>query len=831
MSRKNFYATTAIGLCMVVMPVSSMAEEVGSEDLGLFAPLVQECIANPTEQACESVQAVITECAEDLEFAECAVLFEDAEAVFEDSARQDRVQEILVSTRDEIASLSMPAAEDEEDDDDVADAARADAERELLRGDEEPTTHSAPEILEGEPDEVTEALDQLEAEEAEDETGDEDEREQEAVAEPEAADDEAAAEDDNTIAEQAEDAEIAEQLDELAEDNADLAEEEDRAETEGTEPDVAAEEDSELAERLEALVDEEADLPNEHDRPEEDAAEFEDIAEEREAEVTNEDAEAERELAERLEELAEDDADLPEERDRPEDDAAETEESTEEERELAERREALTEDDAELPEEGDRPEEEAADSDESPDERDEEREEVREDEARDERALEEERERLRAEAEELAEEAPEYVVEDAPEEEFLAPAEEAPELDSEQQSALDRLLENPEIAAAVTLLGGALAQSPEEEEPEQRRDRVAAALAGLQRDRDDEVDGEVEAAETEAAEIIEEQYSAEEIRTSRDDFASRLIMNFDAEAAEPRARERRDLERAGLAALGALAVGMIIDRNRVVARSDERVVVDRGAGDLAIWRDDDVILRQEGATRRIERYDDGSTLTRWQRADGSQVVTIRDATGRVLWRERILADGTAIELVNDMREIEPVDRAMLPPPRTRELRISQRTDPELALAMLEEAEADARALERGFTLRQIRETRELRELVPMLSPDPITFETNRANVRGDEAPKLMQVGRLMERLIDRDPREVFLVEGHTDATGPAAFNLGLSDRRAESVALALTEFFDVPPENLVIQGYGERHLRIPTLAAEERNRRVAIRRITPLLAQ
>jgi outer membrane protein OmpA-like peptidoglycan-associated protein len=93
----------------------------------------------------------------------------------------------------------------------------------------------------------------------------------------------------------------------------------------------------------------------------------------------------------------------------------------------------------------------------------------------------------------------------------------------------------------------------------------------------------------------------------------------------------------------------------------------------------------------------------------------------------------------------------------------------------------------------------------------------------------MQVGRLMERLIEQNPREVFLVEGHTDATGPAAYNLGLSDRRAESVALALTEFFDVPPENLVIQGYGERYLRIPTLEAEERNRRVVIRRVTPLM--
>ena len=60
-------------------------------------------------------------------------------------------------------------------------------------------------------------------------------------------------------------------------------------------------------------------------------------------------------------------------------------------------------------------------------------------------------------------------------------------------------------------------------------------------------------------------------------------------------------------------------------------------------------------------------------------------------------------------------------------------------------------------------------------------------------------------------------------------NLALSDRRAETVALALTEYFDIPPENMVIQGSGESELRIDPQASESRNRRVAVRIITPLL--
>ena len=67
------------------------------------------------------------------------------------------------------------------------------------------------------------------------------------------------------------------------------------------------------------------------------------------------------------------------------------------------------------------------------------------------------------------------------------------------------------------------------------------------------------------------------------------------------------------------------------------------------------------------------------------------------------------------------------------------------------------------------------------------------------------------------------------ATGKAAMNLALSDRRAESVALALTEYFDIPPENMVVQGYGESELLIDTQDSEAANRRVEVRVITPLL--
>ena len=49
------------------------------------------------------------------------------------------------------------------------------------------------------------------------------------------------------------------------------------------------------------------------------------------------------------------------------------------------------------------------------------------------------------------------------------------------------------------------------------------------------------------------------------------------------------------------------------------------------------------------------------------------------------------------------------------------------------------------------------------------------------------------------------------------------------MAEILSYYFAIPPENLVTQGYGEQFLKIPTVAAERENRRVAFRNITNLL--
>jgi outer membrane protein OmpA-like peptidoglycan-associated protein len=328
-------------------------------------------------------------------------------------------------------------------------------------------------------------------------------------------------------------------------------------------------------------------------------------------------------------------------------------------------------------------------------------------------------------------------------------------------------------------------------------------------------------------------------RTSAQEFAAAPVALADGKKSG-----LSDLEKAGLLVLGALAVGAIIKNNRAAAATDttvstmgpqdsrvvsntgDRVIVLQPDGTYRVLKDDDTVIRRPGSTVRTETFRDGSTRTIVERQDGTQVVTIRDATGRVLRRATYDDLGREVILIDDLAEEEVVVIRDLPKPKKR-IVISSKDEDAALKRELAALEADRAG--RKFSLRQIREIPEVRALAATIDVEPVTFASGSAAVAAKEARNLADLGRVMQELLDENPREVFLIEGHTDATGKAAMNLALSDRRAESVALALTEYFDIPPENMVVQGYGETELLIDTQESEAANRRVEVRVITPLM--
>lgn len=391
-------------------------------------------------------------------------------------------------------------------------------------------------------------------------------------------------------------------------------------------------------------------------------------------------------------------------------------------------------------------------------------------------------------------------------------AEPLPAPTPEQAQVLETLLADPGVAAAVKTLAQTTAAPADTTVAPVAGDALSALVAG--------------AIVPDAANTVTRTLGAADTRSSAQDFTSALTTTAPSQV-QDKDDGLSDLQKAGLVALGAVAVGMLINRNRVVANSGDRVVVDRGNGDLAIWKDDDAVLRAPGVVETQQRFDDGSTLTVLDRPDGTQIITVRDATGRVLRRDRVDVNGRRFPIIDDTRTYEPVQVSRLPQPRVRELRFVDGTDPAMIRALLDEAEQPD--LGRSFSLAQVRDIRQLRGLAPELTTDPITFASASSAISPEQAGRLARLAELMRSMIADNPREVFLIEGHTDAVGGAAYNLALSDRRAESVALALSGIFGVPPENMVVQGYGESDLKVATTADEPQNRRVALRRITWLV--
>ena len=138
-------------------------------------------------------------------------------------------------------------------------------------------------------------------------------------------------------------------------------------------------------------------------------------------------------------------------------------------------------------------------------------------------------------------------------------------------------------------------------------------------------------------------------------------------------------------------------------------------------------------------------------------------------------------------------------------------------------------VERAYTLDEVRRSQPLRERMRRVDLNAITFEFGSWELPPDQIDALSSIAEGLREAISRNANEIFLVEGHTDAVGPDEDNLTLSDRRAETIATILTERFQIPAENLTTQGYGEQYLKVATEAPERENRRVTLRRITPLL--
>ena len=284
-----------------------------------------------------------------------------------------------------------------------------------------------------------------------------------------------------------------------------------------------------------------------------------------------------------------------------------------------------------------------------------------------------------------------------------------------------------------------------------------------------------------------------------------------------------------------------VRRSRRETREGNRLVIREG--DRTIEREDNRAIIRHSASGRFAvgarhvdiKHQRDRTVTVVVRPNGVRIISTTDRQGHLIRRVRRGPHGREIVIIDDSRFV-PRRRDELfvdiPPPRMRHRRRhileADRADRGRIYEFLTARPIER--LRRRYTVEQVRYNHPLREYMPRVDLD-IHFETGSWQLTPDQIDRLGEIAAALNEAIDRNPREVYLIEGFTDAVGSWEDNLSLSDRRAESVAVALTEQFHVPPENLVTQGYGEEHLKIQTQGPSRANRRVAVQRITPLIAK
>jgi outer membrane protein OmpA-like peptidoglycan-associated protein len=294
---------------------------------------------------------------------------------------------------------------------------------------------------------------------------------------------------------------------------------------------------------------------------------------------------------------------------------------------------------------------------------------------------------------------------------------------------------------------------------------------------------------------------------------------------------------------------------RTIITEPGRVIVRDPSGHSFIQHNEDDRFRRGARDIRQERAGN-DTRTIVVRPDGTQIITVNDRDGRMLRRIRRDQRGQEIVIIDNDRHDHRGGRGgrggsvaagvaagmvagaiggyfvSLPPPtvripRDRYIVEAEDAPPEVIYDTLMAPPVER--IERAYTLDEVRYSPMVRARMPSIDLDTINFETGSWEIPPDQATKLQVIADGINRAIQRNPREVFLIEGHTDAVGNDVDNLSLSDRRAQSAAELLTQQFQVPPENLVTQGYGEQNLKVQTDGASRENRRVTVRRITPLL--
>ncbi|WAJ36452.1 OmpA family protein [Pseudomonas sp. GOM7] len=142
----------------------------------------------------------------------------------------------------------------------------------------------------------------------------------------------------------------------------------------------------------------------------------------------------------------------------------------------------------------------------------------------------------------------------------------------------------------------------------------------------------------------------------------------------------------------------------------------------------------------------------------------------------------------------------------------QNTSSQRAQALLDARDAQIRKLQDKLNAKQT-------ERGTLVTFGDVLFDFNKAELKSSAYPSITQLAQFLQE----NPERKVIVEGYTDNVGSATYNLGLSERRANAVRMALVRA-GVDPSRIVAQGYGKEYpvADNSTDSGRAQNRRVEV---------
>lgn len=145
-------------------------------------------------------------------------------------------------------------------------------------------------------------------------------------------------------------------------------------------------------------------------------------------------------------------------------------------------------------------------------------------------------------------------------------------------------------------------------------------------------------------------------------------------------------------------------------------------------------------------------------------------------------------------------------------------DPSLTVELLRKMAQDAVAANKPLPLDKSEIAKRLDKLAQITVQ--IQFALNSSIIRPESYETLGAIADALHHPILWNYK--FVVVGNTDTTGTRAYNLKLSQERADAIVQALVVVYQVSPDRLQALGLGQEALQVPSKPEDPINRRVQI---------